>query len=109
MLAANKDMIASQRCFFCWILLDVYILMLTVIMCKLCCMMQMFSQGQRPIVGCKAVRVGDFNGKTLSTIGSSVIMVDPPHPRSDELRRWQVVTFRPLYTITPDLGPIRHL
>lgn len=45
--------------------------------------------GLRPIVALKSVRVGDFNGKNLSTLGSSRVVVDPPNqPEAQYLRDW---------------------
>jgi len=40
------------------------------------------------IVAVKAARVGDFNGKSCSTIASSSVVMDPPRPEADELRAW---------------------
>ena len=45
-------------------------------------------QGARPVFAIKSARVGDFNGKTLSTIGSSIIRVEPAIPGASELRAW---------------------
>ncbi|GMH33864.1 hypothetical protein BSKO_01698 [Bryopsis sp. KO-2023] len=44
--------------------------------------------GQDPIVSVKNVRVGDFNGKNLSTIGSSRIEINADIPEVAELRQW---------------------
>ncbi|CAG9464736.1 unnamed protein product [Pedinophyceae sp. YPF-701] len=47
------------------------------------------SSGARPVVAIKAVRVGDFNGKNLSTIGSSNILLNPENePAAQALRVW---------------------
>ena len=48
----------------------------------------MVRAGDRPIIAAKSVRVGDFNGKTLSTIGSSLLAVNPDHPQAAEIRHW---------------------
>lgn len=45
--------------------------------------------GHHPILAVRNARVGDFNGKTLSTVSSSQIMVDPSDlPEAAHLRRW---------------------
>lgn len=45
--------------------------------------------GLHPIVAVKSARVGDFNGKTLSTVGSSTVVIDPPEvPEAIQLRQW---------------------
>ena len=49
---------------------------------------QMAKQGEKPILAVKSARVGDFNGKTLSTVGSSLIMVNPDIPEAGRLRHW---------------------
>ncbi|EFJ49234.1 hypothetical protein VOLCADRAFT_104448 [Volvox carteri f. nagariensis] len=50
---------------------------------------QMVRSGARPVFAAKALRVGDFNGKTLSTIGSSVLRIDPMDlPAAQRLRSW---------------------
>jgi len=36
----------------------------------------------------KGCRVGDYNGRSLSTSGSSLVEADPPHARTSELRSW---------------------
>lgn len=36
----------------------------------------------------QALRVGDFNGKTLSTIGSSTLIVDLESPEAQQLKFW---------------------
>lgn len=52
--------------------------------------------GQRPVLAAKGVRVGDFNGKSLSTLGSSNVVVDPDRPESGILRTWWVRRLRSL-------------
>lgn len=45
--------------------------------------------GRHPIVAVKGARVGDYNGKTLSTIGSSTIVIDPvDESKAGSLRSW---------------------
>ena len=36
----------------------------------------------------KNCRVGEYNGKSLSTSGSSLLEADPSHPRTNELKTW---------------------
>ncbi|GLI66607.1 hypothetical protein VaNZ11_010528 [Volvox africanus] len=50
---------------------------------------QMVRSGARPVLAAKALRVGDFNGKTLSTIGASTLRIDPMDlPAAQRLRNW---------------------
>ncbi|GAB4823832.1 hypothetical protein N2152v2_010878 [Parachlorella kessleri] len=50
---------------------------------------QMLQAGQHPVVVVKGARVGDYNGKTLSTLGSSTLLVDPPDiPEAGRERNW---------------------
>ncbi|KAJ9514509.1 hypothetical protein QJQ45_016236, partial [Haematococcus lacustris] len=49
---------------------------------------QAFKTGAHPIVAAKAVRVGDFNGKTLSTLNSSQVHLEPACPQTPHLRAW---------------------
>lgn len=45
--------------------------------------------GQHPILAVKSARVGDYNGKTLSTVSSSTVVVDPVDPpEAGQLRAW---------------------
>jgi len=44
--------------------------------------------GRHPILAVKGARVGDFNGKNLSTVNSSVVNVDPDIPEAGALRHW---------------------
>lgn len=46
--------------------------------------------GRHPIIAVKDCRVGDFNGKTLSTLNSSTVQVDPDIPEAGHLRGWCV-------------------
>ncbi|KAG2491292.1 hypothetical protein HYH03_010298 [Edaphochlamys debaryana] len=50
---------------------------------------QMVRGGARPVLVAKAVRVGDFNGKSLSTVGASVLRLDPMDLQEvQRLRQW---------------------
>ena len=40
------------------------------------------------MVAIKTARVGDFNGKTLSTLSTSLVDVDPDIPEAGRLRNW---------------------
>ena len=45
--------------------------------------------GNHPIIAAKSVRIGDYNGKTLSTIASTTIVVDPVDtPEAGSLKSW---------------------
>ncbi len=48
----------------------------------------MLAQGAHPILAVKGAKVSDFNGRTLSTVGSSVVTVDPDAPEAGQLRHW---------------------
>lgn len=41
-----------------------------------------------PVIFAKGCRLGDYNGRSLSTAGSSLVEVEPNHPRTAELRNW---------------------
>lgn len=43
-----------------------------------------------PILVVKNARIGEFNGKTLSTISHSVVEVNPDLPEAGALRHWCV-------------------
>ena len=45
-------------------------------------------QGRHPVVAIKAARVGDYQGKTLGTISSTTLLVDPDIPEAGRLRNW---------------------
>jgi len=49
---------------------------------------QMVRAGEHPVVACKGMRVGDFNGKNLGSLGSSTVLVAPDRPEAQALRRW---------------------
>jgi replication factor A1 len=55
----------------------------------LSCIAQLVQGGQHPVVVVKGARVGDYNGKTLSTLGSSTVLVDPVDiPEAGRERQW---------------------
>ncbi|CAN1176608.1 Replication protein A 70 kDa DNA-binding subunit B [Linum perenne] len=41
-----------------------------------------------PVVAIKALKVGDFQGVTLSTVGKTMLQVNPDIPESKQLRSW---------------------
>lgn len=43
---------------------------------------------KNPVVAIKSVRVGDFQGVSLSTINKSVVMINPNIPEAKKLRCW---------------------
>lgn len=43
---------------------------------------------QQPVIAFKAVRVGDFGGRSLSMVSSSSMAVDPDIPEAHALRGW---------------------
>lgn len=48
-----------------------------------------FDGSSHPVVALKGVKVGDYNGRTLSTMNSTLICQDPADtPRTVELRVW---------------------
>eukprot|EP00884_Botryococcus_braunii_P015981 jgi/Botrbrau1/3066/Bobra.0070s0059.1 len=50
---------------------------------------QAVAAGRHPILACKGMSVNDFNGKTLSSVGSSTILIDPRDiPEVSALRAW---------------------
>ena len=44
--------------------------------------------GRHPLLAVKSARVGEFNGKTLSTVSSSIVTVDPDLEEAGRLRAW---------------------
>ena len=52
--------------------------------------LQLVESGGHPVVAIKTARVGDFNGKTLSTLGTSLVDIDPDVPEAGVLRSWWV-------------------
>eukprot|EP00201_Polytomella_parva_P020560 CAMPEP_0175044996 /NCGR_PEP_ID=MMETSP0052_2-20121109/4146_1 /TAXON_ID=51329 ORGANISM="Polytomella parva, Strain SAG 63-3" /NCGR_SAMPLE_ID=MMETSP0052_2 /ASSEMBLY_ACC=CAM_ASM_000194 /LENGTH=733 /DNA_ID=CAMNT_0016308415 /DNA_START=83 /DNA_END=2282 /DNA_ORIENTATION=+ len=52
---------------------------------------QAIRSGHKPVGVFKSLRVGDFNGRSLSTVGSSVVKIDPAAGEinaADEMRAW---------------------
>lgn len=47
-----------------------------------------FEAGNFPVVAIKGARVSDFNGRSLSTIMSSMLSLDPDIPEAHKLRGW---------------------
>ena len=45
-------------------------------------------QGLHPIVAIKSTRVGEYNGKTLGSISSTQVRVNPDIPEAARLRHW---------------------
>ncbi|GAB2229934.1 hypothetical protein Drorol1_Dr00014190 [Drosera rotundifolia] len=41
-----------------------------------------------PVIAIKSLKVGDFSGVSLSTIGKSIVQIDPEIPESKKLRSW---------------------
>ncbi len=50
--------------------------------------MQAVGEGRHPIVAIKNAKVGDYNGRTLSTTSSSSVTLDPDIPEAGHLRQW---------------------
>ncbi|CAK0787257.1 hypothetical protein CVIRNUC_010475 [Coccomyxa viridis] len=44
--------------------------------------------GQHPILALKNAKIGDFNGRTLSTTSSTSVTLDPDIPEAGHLRQW---------------------
>ncbi|CAD5334023.1 unnamed protein product [Arabidopsis thaliana] len=44
--------------------------------------------GVFPVLALKAGRIGEFNGKQVSTIGASQFFIEPDFPEARELRQW---------------------
>ena len=61
--------------------------------------MQMVEQGSHPVLAVKTARVGDFNGKTLSTLNTSMLNLDPDIPEAGRLRNWYVLQRLSLATL----------
>lgn len=47
-----------------------------------------FDSSGNPIVACKGVRVGDFNGRNLSLSSNSSMKINPDIPEAQYLRKW---------------------
>ncbi len=50
--------------------------------------LQIAETGGHPVVAVKTARVGDFNGKTLSTLSTSLVEIDPDVTEAGMLRNW---------------------
>lgn len=48
----------------------------------------MCDSGLFPVLAVKAGRVNDFNGKSLGTISTSQLFIEPNYPEAHSLRRW---------------------
>ncbi|XP_077244745.1 replication protein A 70 kDa DNA-binding subunit A-like [Tasmannia lanceolata] len=48
----------------------------------------MCDSGVYPVVAVKAARVNDFNGKTVGTISTSQLFINPDFPEAQRLREW---------------------
>jgi hypothetical protein len=46
------------------------------------------AHGGHPVLAIKNAKIGDFNGRTLSSISSTVLTVDPDIPEAGALRHW---------------------
>lgn len=49
---------------------------------------KVMQQEMHPVLTIKGARVGDFNGKSLSTVSSSIVATDPDIPECLELQQW---------------------
>ncbi len=63
----------------------------------------MLAQGAHPVLAVKGAKVSDFNGRTLSTVGSSVVTVDPDAPEAGQLRHWRAPARRRAAAAPPAL------
>eukprot|EP00898_Chlorokybus_atmophyticus_P002303 jgi/Chlat1/3073/Chrsp21S03384 len=48
----------------------------------------MMNAGERPIIAVKAGRISDFNGRSVGTISSTQISINPDLPAAAQLRSW---------------------
>jgi hypothetical protein len=48
------------------------------------------SAAQRPVLGLKALKLGDYNGRNLGSLNSSTVLLDPPCAEAAPLRAWCV-------------------
>ena len=53
-------------------------------------LLQALNAGQHPILALKNAKIGDFNGRTLSTTSSTSVTLDPDIPEAGHLRQWYV-------------------
>lgn len=54
----------------------------------LCPSPQRLSNGEHPVVAVKNCRVGDFGGRSLSTVSSTQVEINPDVPEAGRLRTW---------------------
>lgn len=55
-------------------------------------MQKVMQQEMHPVLTIKGARVGDFNGKSLSTVSSSIVATDPDIPECLELQQWYIIS-----------------
>ena len=53
---------------------------------------KVMQQQMHPVLTIKGARVGDFNGKSLSTVSSSIVATDPDIPECLELQQWYIIS-----------------
>jgi replication factor A1 len=49
-----------------------------------------YDSGLNPILSLKRVRVSDFGGRSLSTINSTQLKIDPDFPDAEKLKQWYI-------------------
>ena len=54
--------------------------------------------GAHPILSVKGTRVGDYSGKSLSTLNTSILEIDPDIPQAGILRSWYAQGQSPCHT-----------
>lgn len=59
---------------------------------------QAMAAGAHPILSVKGVRVGDYSGKSLSTLNTSILEIDPDIPQAGILRSWYAEGRGPCHT-----------
>jgi replication factor A1 len=52
------------------------------------CLLQSLNSGMHPILALKNAKIGDFNGRTLSTTSATTLTIDPDVPEAGRLRHW---------------------
>ena len=57
----------------------------------------MLDEGQHPVLACKTLKVSDFNGRSVGTLGSSNLAINPDIPEAVQLAGWYVPSV--LYTL----------
>jgi replication factor A1 len=50
--------------------------------------MQSFNNGVHSVLALKNAKIGDYNGRTLSTVSTTTLTVDPDVPEAGHLRHW---------------------